>query len=346
MLDDLSVISQRDPSDALGVASQETNQLVAPISIENSEIDDRQITNVVLGGMGGSALAALVAKSWLKDQLNVPFEIYRTYDIPEYVSSGTLFIASSYSGNTEETLSALEQAQNVDALVAIIASGGQLIDKAKNGNMPYVEIPSGMQPRMAVNYNLKALVSLLVHFGLCSKASLDEISNSANWLAEETANWMPNIETEKNYAKQLAMQIVGKTPIFYSGSVNSPVGYKFKISLNENGKNVAYCNEYPEVSHNEFIGWTSHPVDKPFAVFDLVSSYDHPQVLKRFELSQRLLSGKRPHAFRIELKGESILNQLLWGSILADFVGIYVGILNGVDPTQVDLIEKLKNELK
>lgn len=346
MLDDLSVISQRDPDNALGVALEESQQLSAAVSIENSEIDDRQITNIVIGGMGGSALAALIVKSWLKDQLCVPFEIYRTYDIPEYVSSNTLFIASSYSGNTEETLSALDQAQAADAKVAVIASGGKLIERAKSSNMLYVEIPVGMQPRMAVNYNLRALVAILVDFGLCSQSYLDEISTAAQWLNEEVDNWSASTPTERNLAKRLAMQAVGKTAIFYGGSVTAPIAYKFKISLNENGKNVAYSNEYPEVSHNEFIGWTSHPIEKPFAIFDIVSNFEHPQTLRRFELSQKLLSGKRPHANTIDLMGDSILKQLLWGSVLADFVGIYVGILNGVDPTQVDLIEKLKNELE
>jgi glucose/mannose-6-phosphate isomerase len=108
---------------------------------------------------------------------------------------------------------------------------------------------------------------------------------------------------------------------------------------------VAFWNEYPEFNHNEFIGWTSHPVDKPFAVFDLMSNFEHPRILTRFAISDRLLSGKRPKAIQVEMKGSSVIAQLLWGSILADFVSIYVAILNGVDPTPVPLIEKLKKEL-
>ena len=123
------------------------------------------------------------------------------------------------------------------------------------------------------------------------------------------------------------------------------MAYKWKISWNENAKNVAFWNEYPEFNHNEFIGWTSHPVEKPFAVFDLVSSFEHPRILNRFEISDRLLSGQRPKSTVINLAGKSTIQQLLWGSILADFTSIYVAILNNVNPMPVQLIEKLKAEL-
>ena len=125
----------------------------------------------------------------------------------------------------------------------------------------------------------------------------------------------------------------------------SPVGYKWKISINENAKNTAFCNELPEFNHNEFIGWSSHPVDKPFVVLDLISGFEHPQVLRRFAITDQLLSGLRPKAISVELQGESVIAQMLWGCVLADFVSIYLAILNGIDPTQVDLIEKLKQEL-
>jgi len=150
---------------------------------------------------------------------------------------------------------------------------------------------------------------------------------------------------DKNYAKQLALLAVGKTPVFYGGTLTAPVAYKWKISWNENAKNTAFWNELPEFNHNEFIGWTSHPVEKPFAVFDLVSHLEHSQILKRFEISDRLLSGQRPKSTVVNLQGDTAIKQLLWGSILADFVSIYVAILNGVDPTPVPLIEKLKQEL-
>lgn len=345
MLDDQNVLNQRDPSGALQVAAQQYVQTTFAVSVNNPENDGREITRVVVAGMGGSALAALLAKSWLKSELVVPFEVVRTYELPAYVDYNTLVIASSYSGNTEETRSCLEDARERGAQLAVIAAGGALIEAAQTESIAHVRLPGELQPRMAVIYNLRALAALLAHFNLTSLMAFNEIAETANWLGAETAQWTSDVTTDKNYAKQLALLAVGKTPVFYAGGLMAPVAYKWKISWNENAKNVSFWNEYPEFNHNEFIGWTSHPIEKPFAVFDLISNFEHPQILKRFEISDRLLSGQRPKATVVNLKGNTPLAQMLWGSILADFVSIYVAILNGVDPTPVPLIEKLKKEL-
>lgn len=345
MLDDSNVLKQRDPKDALGIAAKEYEQADFMAEIKQSDHDDRQIDNIVVAGMGGSALAALMAKAWLAPELTVPFEVVRSYDLPGYVGPSTLVIASSYSGNTEETLSALHEARAKNAEVAIIASGGKLVEAAKADGMVHVQLPDGLQPRMGVMYNLRALLALLAHFGVTKRDHLGEVARLAGWLKEETQNWTADVTIDKNYAKQLALLAVGKTPIFYGGPIMAPLAYKWKISWNENAKNVAFWNEYPEFNHNEFIGWTSHPIEKPFAIFDLISSFEHPQVLKRFTVSDRLLSGRRPKANVVDLKGETAIAQMLWGSILSDFASIYVAILNGVDPTPVALIEKLKAEL-
>lgn len=343
-LDNENVLTQKDPSGALKVASEQYLQATFTAAILNNEHDGRDITAVVTTGMGGSALAALLAKVWLRNDIHIPLEVIRGYDLPPYVGANTLVIASSYSGNTEETVSALTQAQERGAQIGVIASGGKLIGIATEHNISYASLPSGLQPRMAVIYNLRALVALLENFGIV-QGKLQEIESLSQWLSDESAAWAGNVPTEQNYAKQLAELAVGKTPIFYGGALSAPVAYKWKISFNENAKNVSFWDEYPEFNHNEFLGWTSHPVEKPFAVFDIVSNLEHPQILKRFEISDRLLSGLRPKASSIHLAGDSIIAQLLWGSILADFVSIYVAILNGVDPVPVELIEKFKKEL-
>lgn len=345
MLDDANVIGQRDPQGALEVAAAQYTQTQFKAEIINPEHDHRGITRVVVAGMGGSALAALLVKSWLKNRLTVPFEIVRTYSLPHYVDNQTLVIASSYSGNTEETVQCLDEAFTRGAQVAVIAGGGVLIEQAQSKDVAHVQLPDKLQPRMAVIYNLRGLAALLVHFDVTDSSILEEISRTSDWLQTETEQWISSTPTDKNYAKQLALMAVGKTPIFYAGSLMAPVAYKWKISWNENAKNVAFWNELPEFNHNEFIGWTSHPVEKPFAIFDLVSDLEHSQILKRFEVSDRLLSGQRPKATTVPLAGDTIIAQMLWGSILADFVSIYVAILNGVDPTPVPLIEKLKHEL-
>jgi len=345
MLDDDNVLKQRDPSNALGVAAQQSEQARFAVEVANPDNDGRQITRIVVVGMGGSALAALLAKSWLNRELAIPLEVVRTYNLPEYVDYNTLVIASSYSGNTEETLSGLSEAQAKFAQIAIITAGGKLKSVAESQSIAHVILPGGLPQRMTTIYNLRALTALLAHFGVMGYDRFAEIAETADWLAEQTLQWTSDVTTDKNYAKQLALMAVGKTPVFYAGTVMAPVAYKWKISWNENAKNVAFWSELPEFNHNEFIGWTSHPIEKPFAVFDLISSLEHPRILKRFEISDRLLSGQRPKSTVVHFKGDSVIEQMLWASILADFVSIYVAVLNSVDPTPVPLIEKLKLEL-
>lgn len=345
MLDDLNVIKQCDAGDALGVAYMQSEQANFEAKVEYAEHDSRQINNIIVSGMGGSALAALIVKTWLKNDLDKNFEIVRTYDLPKYVNENTLVIASSYSGNTEETISCFDRAISCGAQIAVIASGGKLLEMAGQRQMAHVVLPTGVQPRMGVIYNLRALVSILVNFGIVTADKMDEISSTAEWLKSECAKWDKEVPSNINYAKQLALNALGKSAIFYGGSVTSPIAYKWKISWNENAKNLAFWNEFPEFNHNEFIGWTSHPVEKPFAIFDLVSDLEHSQIKKRFEVSDRLLSGMRPKSTVINLAGDTMIKQMLWGSILADYVSIYLAILNGINPTPVELIEKLKQEL-
>lgn len=344
MLDDQNLLSEKDPFGALEVALNQYKQaeLVSEVINPNS---DATINKVVVTGMGGSALAALLIKSWQESKLNITFEIVRDYKLPNYVDDKTLVIASSYSGNTEETLSCLDEALKKGANIGCVSSGGKLVEIAKNNELPYVVLPSGIQPRMGVIANLRAILAILVSYGVVSQSDFDEVKNLGPWLNAESKKWGRDVLTNENQAKQLALLSAGKTAIFYSSTAMGGVAYKWKISWNENAKNVAFWNVLPEFNHNEFMGWTSHPVEKPYVVFDLRSSFDHPKITKRFEISDRLLSGKRPKANVIELQGESVIAQMLWASIFADFVSIYLAILNGVDPSKVELIEKLKQEL-
>lgn len=341
----MNVLAQRDPEGALEIVASQYQQAAFNAEVLNSAHDTREITSLVVTGMGGSALAALMIKVLLQSKLTIPFDIIRGYDLPGYVNENTLVVASSYSGNTEETLSALQQAEGKKAQLAIIASGGTLIDIAKGYDVAYVQLPSGVQPRMAMLYNLRGVLALLETFGIINEELNNEVAALSGWLETETAKWVPSVPLSENYAKQLAHEAIGKTPVFYGGALTAPLAYKWKISWNETAKNTAFWNEYSEFNHNEFMGWASHPVEKPFAVFDLLSSFERPRILQRFELTDKLLSGKRPAAKPIHLQGDSLLAQLLWGAILADFASTYAAVLNGVDPTPVVLIEKLKQEL-
>lgn len=345
MLDDNNVLKQRDPSGALDVAKRQYEQAVFSPEVLSPEHDKRTLENVVITGMGGSTLAALLLKALQKGQATVPIEVVRGYSLPAYVSEHTLVIASSYSGNTEETISALDGATQAGAQVAIITSGGKLAEFARTHDICHILLPTGFQPRMTTIYGLVALFTVFDHFSLGGKDSIQEIKEASEFLRAASAGWSKEVTIDKNYAKQLALQAVGKTPVFYGGELTAPLAYKWKISWNENAKNIAFWNEYPEFNHNEFMGWTSHPIEKPFVIFDLISQAEHPQIVKRFAVSDKLLSGRRPKANSINIEGQTPVVQLLWGCILADFTSIYVAILNGVDPTPVDLIEKLKAEL-
>ncbi len=340
MLDDSSYISRFDSDDALGVIASQFSQLLQKYEVEVGPHEP--IRGLVVAGMGGSALGASLLPVW--PGVSVPFEISRSYDIPAWVDNGTLVVASSYSGNTEETVAALKSAKDRGAQIAVIAAGGELEKLAAEFSCPFVQLPAGLQPRMAPFYNFKALLTLLVSYSLVDRDFIEELESTATKMADKPRLWGPSVPTIDNLAKQLAEHCVGKTPIVYGGLLY-PAAYKWKINFNENAKNTAWCGQYSEFNHNEFLGWSSHPIEKPFAVFDLISSFDHPQIQKRFVISDKLLSGKRPKAKQIHAEGETVLEQLLWTVALGDMVSVYLALLNGVNPTPVDLIEKLKKEL-
>ena len=301
------------------------------------------VQNIVYAGMGGSALAALLLHTW--PPVIVPFEVVRDYDIPAYVGSNTLFIASSYSGNTEETVSALAQAEANGAMIVIIAGGGKLQEIAEQKGYLFARMPVIGQPRFAVFSNFRALLQILEQAGVLREVFRPQMEKTAAFLAEAVKTWLPIVPTVQNPAKRIALDIIGKSVVIYGGPKMWPAAYKWKISFNENAKHVAWWNQYSEFNHNEFIGWTKQPVDKPYVVVDLRSPLENERIQKRFVLSERLLSGMRPSPIVVTPEGGTVLDQLLWSVALGDFVSLYVALLNGLNPSPVDLVEKLKVEL-
>lgn len=342
MLDDLKLINDRDPQDALGIASREWQQLDFQPELPD---DDFKPKNIVYSGMGGSALAAQLAMTW--PGFNLPFEVSKNYELPNYVNENTLVILSSYSGNTEETLASMEDAEDRKAKIYIIGNGGEIIERAKSKNYPFVLVPESNQPRYSVFYQLMCILAVLKALNMVDKEKVkDELSKAKEMLKIEADKLIATVPTENNIAKQLATEVSGKSVVIYSGPKMFPAAYKWKISFNENAKQVAWYNTLPEFNHNEFIGWTEQPVIKPYCVIDLRSSLDNPRIQKRFEITDRLLSGKRPKSNTVNLVGDSHLEQMLYAVMLGDFTSIYAAILTGVNPVAVDLIEKLKEELK
>lgn len=343
MLDDLKYIAKVDKSDAFGFAEKQPEQLAYQFGLSSDLFEGEPIQNVVFSGMGGSSLVAEFAHTW--PRLQLPFVVNKGYDLPDWTNENTLVICASYSGNTEETLEALNQATEKNAHVAIITHGGKLLECAEGEDLPLAEIPACPQPRTAVFYMYRALVEIFVAAGLVPETVLADLEAIIEPLERQTAQWVPIVATSENEAKQLALHMEGKTPIIYGGALTYPAAYKWKISVNENAKNTAWCNQLPEFNHNEFLGWSSHPIEKPFAVLDLVSSFEHERILERFTVSDRMLSGRRPAARAVHAVGDSPLEQMLQLVLLGDFATTYLAMLNNVDPTPVDLVEKFKKEL-
>ena len=343
MLDDLKYIHEKDAHDALGIVGKQASQLRLDMQVSGA-VTFGHVHTIVYAGMGGSALAGQMVHTWPK--LSKPFELVRDYTLPAYVDGNTLCVVSSYSGNTEEALSALEDAERKGAQIAVIASGGKLEEIATQKNYPMIRLPKVDQPRYAMLSNFKALLIILEKAGVCAGDQVfPELSKAADFTEASIAAWLPTVPTANNTAKQLAQELLGKSVVIYGGPNQFPAAYKWKISVNENAKQIAWAGELPEFNHNEFLGWTEQPLDKPYAVIDLRSDLEHPRVQKRFEVSARMLSGKRPEPIVVQAQGDSVLEHLLWTIAYGDFVSIYLGLLNGLNPAPVDLVEAFKKEL-
>lgn len=340
MLDDPKYIAQFDRSNALAVIAGQGEQLRQQYEFDLPEVTD--LHQIVLTGMGGSALAAEFVRAWLADRLPVPLEIVRGYELPAYVDEHSLVVVSSYSGNTEETLACLEQAKQRKAGIVIMTAGGTLAQQAEE--FSFLKIPHSVsQPRMAVFYGVKALATLVERLGLVEGLT-DELETAAVWLLHEATDFISSVPEADNAAKQIATKLVGHPVVVYGGPLLAMPALKWKINVNENAKNQAFYYALPEFNHNEFIGW-SHPKDSLLRVVELQSSLDSDRIKKRFEISNRLLSGSMPAPIVVEAQGETRLQQMLWTMLLGDFTSAYLAFLNQVDPEPVALVEKLKKEL-
>lgn len=313
----------------------------------------RSPKQIVLSGMGGSAVAGDFLARLCEDRVAAPFLVNRTYGIPSFVGRDTLFIASSHSGNTEEALAAVQAALRREARIICITTDGKLRDFAlrhKGRRVALLQIPQTdppMPPRAALGYSLIPLLRAFETLGLCPGAGrhIGEAITRLELLRDRVG---PDVPTEHNRAKQLARDLHGRIPwVQGTAGIMSAVAYRWRTQFNENGKMLAYSSEYPELNHNEVIGWEQADwLRDVVSVVILRSPNDHWRVRARVDItSKKLLAGKAPvHA--IEAEGRSSLAQLLWAVYLGDWVSLYLAALNGVDPGSIESINILKSDLE
>lgn len=323
----------------------EAAKIAAEWRVDKDQFSD--IKNVCVIGMGGSAIGGDLIRTLLLGDLLVPFNICRHYMLPEYVDDESLVIVSSYSGNTEETLSAFNDALDRKAMIAGVTTGGMLEEIAAVNEIPVLKIPPGLQPRAALGYSFVPLLIFLEKIGLGFGCS-DQLGAAIRLLQSRRDQYIETEPTASNPAKSLATQLHGRIPIIYGGpTFTDVIAVRWKGQICENSKNMAFANQYAEFNHNELVGW--HELIKKhsdsLSVVQLRDRKDHPKIARRMDIVHRIISKLGVPVAEIESAGESRLERMFSLIQLGDFVSYYLAILNDVDPTPVDAIETLKREL-
>ncbi len=308
----------------------------------------RHPKHIVLAGMGGSAVAGDFLARLCEKTLPVPFVVCRDYSIPRFVGPDTLFIASSHSGNTEETLEATGQAYRRKARLLCITTGGALGEFARRRKLPLLILPKTtppMPPRAALGYSFIPLVSVLGKLGLYPSAR-QQIRETIALLETVRQRLGPETPERGNQAKQLARALFGKIPwVQGTTGIMGAAAYRWRCQFNENSKVLAHSSEYPELNHNEVVGWELPPaMAEPLEVIILTSPEDYYRVRARVEITRGMMAPKaRIHL--IEAEGRSPLAQLMGVVYLGDFTSLYLAFLNGADPAAIGPINLLKSRL-
>jgi len=302
--------------------------------------------NVIVTGMGGSAIGGDIIAAALARSMSMPFIINRDYHLPGFVDSSSLVFACSYSGNTEETLSAYQEARSAGAGVVCISSGGSLAELAKADGYPWIQIPGGMPPRAALGHSSMALLGALQALGLVPDMT-ESMEETADLLSKLVFKYGPESAESENEAKQIARSLNGKViAIYASNEILGPVAVRWRGQFEENAKNLAFHHTLPEMNHNELVGWElPAPVLGRIGVVLLRDREDHPQVQRRFELTKELIRKRAGVVRETWTEGRSVLARIFSMVYLGDFASIYLAYLNSVDPTPVAVIETLKKEL-
>ncbi len=307
-----------------------------------------QTDHLLVVGVGGSAIGGDLLQGVVRNRLSRPVTVNRSYRIPAWVGKDTLVLISSYSGNTEETLSAGQEAARRGAKLAAITSGGKLASWARKEGFPLLQVPAGWPPRAAFGTMTFAPLGMLVRMGWIKKRDLS-VDRACDAVEEFTADALaPSVPTRKNPAKQLAGSLKGRLPVIYGASDGwEGVVYRWRTQFEENAKTLTFHHIFPEATHNEISAWLHpKPLMRRFTAVFLTDPAAHPRTLRRMEFTRRIIQGEGAQALTVSVPGRSILERILKLTALGDFTSVYLGILNREDPTPVVRVEALKKYLK
>lgn len=348
VLDDPAAVANLDP-DGMGKAIETLpDQWREAESIaRDAALDLPQGTKQVLFlGMGGSAIGGDFVRGLLESKSEASIGVNRQYALPNYVDSETVVIAASYSGNTEETLMAAAEAQRRGAHMVAVTTGGQLAEEAERYGWPLIRIPAGLQPRAAIGYSFVPLLVLAERLGLCGSVS-EELAETAGILDSMVARYGFDVPYEDNQAKQLAVALYGKLPIIYgSESWRAVAANRWKTQINENSKGPAWWSAFPELNHNETVGWEApEEVTRQIEVIMLRDHFDHERVKARMDVTREIMEKAVSGITELWSEGESDTARLFSLVYPGDFVSYYLALVNGIDPSPVKMIDLLKSRL-
>jgi glucose/mannose-6-phosphate isomerase len=318
-----------------------------PVIGDISVLSSTETKNIVVAGMGGSAIGGDLLRTYLASELAVPMYINRNYSLPKFVDHSTLFIASSYSGNTEETLAAFDEAKKRGCKIFIVTTGGKLGAEAMSGGYPHVIVPGGLQPRAALGYSFGPLLNFLGQAGFVQNQS-SLIEEACSLLMTRRKKLAINTPEHGNEAKKAATLIKNKIAIIYAGAdYYDVVATRIKGQICENAKNLSFANVCPEFNHNEIVGYEfPKSLVTKLAVIFLTGPADSVGVTNRFKIIHKILTEKKVKSLFLKASGSSRLTEMLSLVQLGDYIRYYLALANKTDPTPIHVINRLKTSLE
>lgn len=344
-LDDIRAVDKSGMYDILVRFPGQVEEALAIGAAARLPSPPRGITSIVLTGLGGSAIAGDLLKSYLAGTLRVPLFVNRHYTLPAFVGRGTLVLVSSYSGNTEETNAAHRVALRRGARIVCISSGGTTARLAARHRTPLITIPGGLPPRGALGYSFFPLLLGLTRMGFVPSRAL-EIRETLTLLRAQVKSFS-DPASEGNPAVAIAQTLNRRIGILYAAAdLLEPVATRWRGQLNENAKTLAFSHTLPEMNHNEIVGWqVLADAMREMPVIFLRDSEDHPRVQTRIDITRSLLLASTGGITEVWSQGVSRLARMFSLVQLGDWVSLYLAAAHGVDPMPVAAIDRLKKAL-